>query len=258
MGTTDQKTREPYLRCFCCPPNLVRTVAKVSGWAYSLSETGVAVNLYGGNKLATVLQDGSELKLKQETQYPWDGRVKITIQQCKEEPFELLLRIPGWADEASILLHGQDAGVEAVPGTYARIQRSWNSGDVVTLDIPLNIKLLEGHPRIEEVRNQVAIKRGPVVYCVESPDLPEGTSVLDVYLPESSKLEAQYRPDFLGGLTTIQGAVLLRTDKKNGMYRSLDLPRWTKVTTQFVPYYAWSNRGEAEMTVWLPIIWNSN
>jgi uncharacterized protein len=122
--------------------------------------------------------------------------------------------------------------------------------------MPMDIKLLEGHPRIEEVRNQVAIKRGPVVYCIESPDLPEGTDILDVYLPETSKLIAQHRPDFLGGLTTISGDVLLRSDKKEGMYRPLTKPAWETVKTTFVPYYAWSNRGQSEMTVWLPIVWD--
>ena len=121
----------------------------------------------------------------------------------------------------------------------------------------MEIKLIEGHPRIEEVRNQVAIKRGPVVYCLESPDLPEGTRILDVYLPEDAELVAQYRLDFLGGATTINGDVLLRSDRGKGMYRTLSKPAWKAVKTSFVPYYAWSNRGTCEMTVWLPIVWAS-
>jgi len=255
MDTTDQKTRAPYIPCFCCPPNLVRTIAKVSGWAYSLSENGIAVNLYGGNKLATQLLDGSEIKLRQDTQYPWDGDVKITVQECKDGPFEMLLRIPEWAEGTRIILNGKTASVEAEPGSYARIKRHWKTSDVIALDIPMDIKLIEGHPRIEEVRNQVAIKRGPVVYCVESPDLPKNTDILDVYLPAKSGLEAKYQPDFLGGLTTISGKVLLRKDNKEGMYRTLEKPDWKEVETQFVPYFAWSNRGVSEMTVWMPIIW---
>jgi DUF1680 family protein len=256
MDTTDQKTREPYIPCFCCPPNLVRTIAKSPGWAYGLSENGVALNLYGGNVLDTKMLDGSCLRLTQETQYPWDGSVTITIDDCRDTPFEMLLRIPGWADGATILVNGEDAGIEVKPGAYARIERRWKKGDVVTLDIPMEIELIEGHPRIEEVRNQVAIKRGPIVYCIESPDLPEGTGILDVYLPENSRLEANYRPDFLGGMTTVSGNVLLRLDKKDGMYRTLDGPDWKEVKTRFVPYFAWSNRGVSEMTVWLPIVWD--
>jgi DUF1680 family protein len=153
------------------------------------------------------------------------------------------------------MVNGNDAGVEAVPGTFATIKRSWEKGDVLSLNMPMEINLLDGDPRIEEVRNQAAIKRGPVVYCIESPDLPENTDILNVYLPVKSKLEAKYRPDFLGGLTSIRGEVKIRKDNREGMYRKISDPTWESAFTTFVPYYAWSNRGASEMTVWLPMIW---
>lgn len=254
-SSTRSFNREPYINCFCCPPNLVRTIAKVSGWAYSLSENGVAVNLYGSNELKTKLVDGSDLFLSQVTDYPWDGKVTITIGKCKKEAFEVLVRIPEWAEGSKLLINGGDAGTEVKAGTFARIERKWKKGDVITLEMPMDIRLIEGHPRIEEVRNQVAIKRGPVVYCIESPDLPGETGILDVYLPETSELKAEYKPDFLGGLATISGDVLLRKDKTDGMYRVLNEPEWLRTRTQFVPYFAWSNRGTAEMTVWMPLVW---
>ncbi len=252
---TESATREPYIECFCCPPNLVRTIAKSAAWAYSLSENGLSVNLYGGNRLDTTLLDGSRIVLTQETRYPWDGAVQICVQECKEAPFEMLLRIPDWAEGTTIRVNGEDAGVETTPGTFAKIERPWKQGDIVTLDMPMEIRLLEGHPRIEEVRNQAAIQRGPVVYCIESPDLPENTGILDVYLPISSDLEAEYHPELMGGLTTISAEVALRKDKKEGMYRALNKLEWQTVKTQFVPYYSWCNRGESEMTVWVPIMW---
>ncbi|MCK5617334.1 glycoside hydrolase family 127 protein, partial [Candidatus Pacearchaeota archaeon] len=175
MDTTDHATRVPYIPCFCCPPNMVRTIAKSPGWAYSLSENGIAVNLYGGNKLDTQLVDGSRIQLMQDTQYPWDGEVKITMKSCKKAPFEMLLRIPEWAEGSKIMVNGKEARIETKPGTYAKVKRKWKTGDVVALDMPMDIKLIEGHRRIEEVRNQAAIKRGPVVYCVETPDLPGNT-----------------------------------------------------------------------------------
>ena len=199
--------------------------------------------------------DGSKIRLKQDSQYPWDGAVKITIEECKDKPFEMLLRIPEWAVGTRITINGRDAGVEAVPGTFARIELAWKAGDVVALEMPMDITLIEGHPRIEETRNQAAIKRGPVVYCIESPDLPENTDILDVYLPISLDLKAEYQPEFLGGLTTISGNVVLRRDKKEGMYRTLVKPEWKTIQTQFVPYYSWCNRGQSEMTVWMPIVW---
>ena len=253
---TELSEREPYLACFCCPPNLVRTIAKVSAWAYSLAPNGVAVNLYGGNRLDTKLLDGSALRLSQESMYPWEGAVKITLQACKSDPFEVWLRIPDWVEDASLKVNGKDAGVSAIPGTFAKIKRTWKAGDVIAIDLPMEATFVEGHPRIEEVRNQVAIQRGPMVYCIESPDLPEGTAILDVYIAGDSPLKAEYQNDFLGGITTIKGEVLLRTNTSEGMYRKVDKPRWKTYPTQFVPYYAWSNRGKAEMTVFMPVVWS--
>ncbi|MCM2678513.1 glycoside hydrolase family 127 protein [Echinimonas agarilytica] len=252
---TESADREEYIECFCCPPNIVRTVAKVSGWAYSLSDNGLAVNLYGGNKLDTQLLDGSNIQLTQSTHYPWNGSVSITIDACKDTAFDLMLRIPGWARQATVLVNGQDCGVEVKAGEFANINRVWAAGDTITLEMPMEINFVEGHPRIEEIRNQVAIKRGPLVYCIESPDLPENTGILDVYISGDTELKAQHKTDFLGGVTTIEGSVQLRSDSEQSMYRNVSKPVWQQHDAQFVPYFAWSNRGTAEMTVFMPIIW---
>lgn len=254
-NVTETPNREPYLSCFCCPPNLVRTIANVSSWAYSLSENGVTVNLYGSNTLDTKLSDGSRIKLNQETEYPWEGLVKLTVEECKSEDFEIKLRIPSWVDGASILLNNIKIETNAIPGEFATIARQWKKGDVIILDMPMEVKLMEGHPRIEEIRNQVALKRGPIVYCIESPDLPEGTNILDIYYNGNSALEVRNRPDFLGGVSMIHGEVLIRKDSSDGMYRTVKQPKWESFKTQFVPYFAWSNRGMAEMTVFMPITW---
>ncbi|WP_420400477.1 glycoside hydrolase family 127 protein [Flagellimonas sp.] len=254
-ATTERAERVPYIPVFCCPPNLARTIAKLSGWAYSKSGNGIAVNLYGGNKLNTKLADGSTLKLKQETNYPWSGDVKITIEEAKETPFEMLFRIPEWAEGTKILVNGKEVGADVVPSTFAKVERIWKQGDVVTIEIPMDVNFIEGHPLIEEVRNQVAIKRGPLVYCIESPDLPENTKILDVYIDKNTQLTANHKPDLLGGVTTIDGEVLLRETKENKMYRKIQEPEWKQYETSFVPYFAWSNRGRAEMTVWIPIVW---
>ncbi|WP_255416085.1 glycoside hydrolase family 127 protein [Reichenbachiella sp. MSK19-1] len=251
---TELPQRAPYLDCFCCPPNLVRTIAKSPGWAYSKSANGISVNLYGGNELNTTLLDGSVLKLTQTSDYPWDGAVKIEIKECKAEPFDIILRVPNWAKGTSIKVNGQS--VEAVPGQFAKITRTWQSGDVIEMDMPMEITMLEGHPRIEEVRNQVAIKRGPVVYCVETPDLPKGTSILDVYVSGDSPMKAEYEEDLLGGVTAIKAEFMLRQPQSgDDMYRAVSKPVFEKYQGQLIPYFAWSNRGEAELNVFLPVIW---
>jgi len=255
--STESAVREPYLDCFCCPPNLVRTIAKLSGWAYSLTENGLAVNMYGGNHLKTQLLNGEEIELNQESQYPWDGAVKISVEKCQKKPFAIALRIPGWAEGSTITINGEKYLTPIVADTYVQLDRKWKKGDVINFIMPMKVKREEGHPRIEEVRNQVAIQRGPVIYCAETPDLPQGTSILDVYLPYSSTLTPVYKKNLLGGLTVINGDVRIRLDNKSTrMYHPLVKPQWKTATIQFVPYYSWCNRGKSEMTVWFPVIWD--
>jgi len=247
--------RQPYLKCFCCPPNLVRTIAKSPGWAYSKSENGISVNLYGGNKLETTLLDGSAIKLSQKSMYPWDGAVEITIKESKADPFEMLLRIPAWAKGTTIKVNGKS--IENVTaGSFAKIQRKWSAGDVISLDMPMETKFIEGHPRIEEVRNQVAIKRGPVVYALETPDLPKGTDITDVYISSNKALKPVYKPNLLGGVTTIETDLSIRNDALDNMYNEVSKPNMKTYATQLIPYFAWSNRGQGEMTVFMPVIWN--
>ena len=252
---TETPNREPYLPCFCCPPNLVRTIAQVSVWAYSLTENGLAVNLFGGNKLETELTDGSTIKLTQTTNYPWEGVVNIKIEECKSSSFEINIRVPDWANGSSISINGENNGAEIKAGVYAKIERNWKAGDEIVLNMPMDIQLVEGHPRIEEVRNQVAVKRGPVVYCIESPDLPKDAGILDVYVDGNDVMEVEYHPEFLGGVSIINTNLLLRKDKNEGLYRSMIKPNWDIYPTKLVPYFSWSNRGTAEMTVFMPVVW---
>ncbi|TXG34674.1 glycoside hydrolase family 127 protein [Seonamhaeicola maritimus] len=253
---TEFPIRQPYLNCFCCPPNLVRTICKLSGWAYSKSENGIAVNLYGGNKLSTTLLDGSKIELIQKTDYPWEGEVNISIAKCKEEAFDIKLRIPDWTQGAQIFINGKDAKVDVSAGNFAVINRKWTEGDILTLNMPMDVTFIEGHTRIEEVRNQVAVKRGPIVYCLESPDLPKNTKIVDVYLKSNATLKPEFKPDFLEGVTTLDTEVLLRKNSnEKSMYSKVEKPVFESYKAQLVPYYSWSNRGQAEMSVWLPIIW---
>ncbi|MBB6461951.1 glycoside hydrolase family 127 protein [Flammeovirga kamogawensis] len=253
---TESPHREPYLECFCCPPNLVRTIAKSSNWAYSLSKNGIAINLYGGNTLSTHLEDGSALELNQVTNYPWEGSVNITVGKSKKQPFDMMLRIPDWAKGTTIKVNGEAANVDAVPGKYAVVNRKWKKGDIITIDMPMEAKLVEAHPRIEEARNQVAIKRGPVVYCMETPDLPEGTKILDVYVQGNAPLTASYKPDLLGGVATIEASLLLRKNQEaDKIYTTIDRPEFVEYKTELVPYFSWNNRGNSEMTVFMPVVW---
>ena len=165
------------------------------------------------------------------------------------------LRIPAWAKGSTLEVNGQNVE-NILTGSFAQLERQWSSGDKITLNMPMQAKFIEGHPRIEELRNQVAVKRGPVVYALESPDLPKGTHITDVYISSSKDLKSVHKPNELGGVTTIETELLIRKDEQKGMYNEVSKPKLETYSTQLIPYYTWSNRGQGEMTVFMPIIWD--
>jgi DUF1680 family protein len=247
------RRRVPFVTSYCCPPNVLRTIAEVNGLAYSKTANAVWVNIYGGSALSTKL-NGEPLKLTQETNYPWDGLVRIKMDECPANEFILKLRIPGWAESAAIHVNNEPATTETRPATYAEIRRHWKAGDEVRLELPMPAQLIEAHPLVEEARNQVAIKRGPIVYCLESCDLPDGVRVQNVAIPADAELVTRFDADLLQGVAVVEAAIsaFAAGDWSSTLYRPLDSRRQQQITARFIPYYAWSNRGPSEMSVWLP------
>lgn len=248
-------TREHYISCYCCPPNIVRSIAEAGSYAYSISDEGVWVHLYGGNVLDTELGDGSKLKLTQETDYPWDGKVKITVDVSEKNDFAVMLRIPGWVTGAMLKVNGQDQQDDLQPGRYVVLHRMWSTGDVIELDLPMRVMLIEAHPLVEECRNQVAIKRGPVVYCLESIDLPEDVKVSEVAIPHDIELKPQSGDSVLKDIIVLEGKaeVVEEGNWSDQLYREFRSQPAKMIDTRFIPYYAWDNRGLSEMAVWLPV-----
>jgi len=249
------RTRQGYYSSFCCPPNVARTIAECSNYAYSKTEHGIAVNLYGASTLETTV-NGEKLKLAQETDYPWDGTVKITVQAAPKDACTIAVRIPGWSKEASLTVAGEPIKDVLKPGTYFEISRHWAPATVVELHLPMPARLLEAHPLIEEARNQVAIQRGPIVYCVESTDLSEGIRLSDVVVPASIEWSSEYNPMLLCGVVTLSGSALAVTEPKwsSQLYRELPAQATRKIDLKLIPYFAWGNRGKSEMSVWLPLV----
>ena len=249
------RTRVPFVTSFCCPPNVVRTIAEVGGYAYGKSDDAIWVNLYGSNTLSTALADGNVIHLVQTTNYPWDGEIEITVAKSRSTPFALKLRIPGWAESAKLSLDGATIAGDAAPGSYAEIRRTWKAGEKVRLQIGMPPRLIESNPLVEETRNHVAIKRGPVVYCLESNDLPEGTQLADISVPADIRLTPRFDADLLQGVSVLEGTFSARPagDWDGRLYRVLKRTESTPVATRLIPYYTWSNRGRSEMSVWLPL-----
>lgn len=246
------RMRVPFVSSFCCPPNLVRTLAEIGGYAYGKSSNAVWVNLYGGSTLNTTL-NGASLKLTEETEYPWNGRVRITINECGSTPFALKLRIPGWAKSASVRVNLGPIADASAPGAYFELRRTWKAGDVVDLDLDMRTELVEANPLVEETLGQVALKRGPVVYCLESVDLPAGAGVMDITVPSDAKFLARYDQRLLGGVATLDGTLLAKPkqDWSGQLYREVKPVESKPVKARLIPYYVWGNRGKSEMSVWL-------
>lgn len=249
------RTRESYISCFCCPPNIARTIAGASGYAYGVSDEGIWVNLYGSNVLDTKLADGSDINLIQNTDYPWEGRIEILVNLPESKTFSVMLRIPGWASEADLRVNGRSVSTDTQPGEYAVINRKWSAGDTIELDVPMRVRLIQANPLVEEVRNQVAIMRGPLAYCLESVDLPEGIEITEVTIPRSIRLNPRYDGDLLAGVSVLEGkAEAFQSDDWSGeLYRELKPQKPQEIDIRLIPYYAWGNRDECDMTVWMPV-----
>jgi DUF1680 family protein len=248
------RSRVPFVTSYCCPPNVLRTIAEVNGYAYSQTDRAIWVNLYGGNKLSATL-NGKPLELSQSTEYPWGGRIRITVDRCPQTEFSLRLRIPGWADGATICINDSAAGVNPSPGTYAEIHRRWEPGDIIELNLPMPIRLMEANPLVEETLNQVAIQRGPIVYCLESHDLPSGVRVQDVAVPANANFTVRFDAELLQGVAVIAANFTVNASESwdGKLYRPLQARPGRHVKARLIPYYAWSNRGPSEMSVWLPV-----
>jgi DUF1680 family protein len=248
------KDRIPYIALSnCCPPNVVRTIAELSNYAYSISEKGLWFHLYGGNDINTVLKNGKPLKLKQETNYPWDGNIKITIEQAADA--SLFFRVPGWCKGAIIKVNGNTFKTNISSGTYAEVNRKWKEGDVILLTLPMEARLVEANPLVEETRNLVAVKRGPVVYCIESADYPKNENIFDVALPVNAVFKPSMKRISNSNILFLSGQAYLLNEKKwnNTLYREINSAAPKKINIQLIPYYAWGNRGHAEMSVWMPV-----
>jgi DUF1680 family protein len=255
QNTKDDGCRSTHLSVFCCPPNIIRTIAQMHTYAYSVSDEGVWVNLYGSNKLHTKLNDGSEIILNQETNYPWEGQINIAIEVAEEKEFSMMLRIPAWANGATLKINGQSTQNKLNAGSYFELKRVWKSGDNIQLELPMTVKLIKADPSVEETRNQVAVKRGPIVYCLESNDLPEDVNISEVTIPQDIKLKPRFDGKLLSGVTLLEGDADIYKEENwsDQLYRELSPLTAEKVSIKLIPYYAWSNRNHADMTVWMPL-----
>lgn len=250
--------RSEYILSYCCPPNLARTIAQTAEYAYAVNEDGLWTGLYGDNEASFTLKNGAAFTLRQQTDYPFDGRITFTVSVSNGKPFALRLRIPAWAEQA--VLHCPDRTIAlsaADAGSYYTVDVARPEGFTMTLDLHMIPRVTVGHGLIEEDRNQAAIEVGPLVYCVESPDT-DAPSLEDLLLPLNPAFtvtdgEVAGRPMKVLE-TTMLRQVTAEADREK-LYRTLQAPALERVQVRLIPYYAWDNRGRGEMLIWLPLAW---
>jgi DUF1680 family protein len=240
-----QAGRAPWFGCACCPPNLMRTLASLGGYFYAVRGDSLYVNLYAQSE-ARVDVAGTPIGITQTTNYPWNGAVKIAVAPAKPAKFTLRLRIPGWAQgqpvpsdlysfepasdgaKWSAKVNGQPVAT-ALENGYLALTREWKAGDTVELDLPMPVRLVHGDEKIAATRGQIAIERGPIVYCVEA----VGQSLPAAPLAAPIRFAAQSSPGVFRGAVTLE-------------VKSAAAPAFAAI-----PYYAWNNRGLAPMEVWI-------
>ncbi|MBI5670125.1 MAG: glycoside hydrolase family 127 protein [Chloroflexi bacterium] len=243
--------RQPWFNCACCPPNLARLLAQMPGYVYSVSDEGVWAHLYAQNDAQLTLTNGQTARLKQRTNYPWDGRIDLVVEGSGE--FSLFLRIPGWCDGASLAINTQPFDGALTPGTYVEVRRQWQSGDRLRLTLPMPVRAVESHPRVTANTGRVALMRGPILYCVEAADNPglnlDGLTLCD------EPYDSSFFFNMLGAVIALHATAHTQPPAApwgNELYRTTRLqatPETTQITA--IPYFAWGNREAGPMQVWL-------
>ena len=239
------KHRQRYISCFCCPPNTLRTLCEAQEYAYSIKDDTLWVNLYGQNELKT-----KDLEIEQTTNYPWDGHITLTVKKAKHLA-SIRMHIPSWSTDMTLRLNGQPILAEDL-----RQPRKWKKGDTVELDLPMKARLVEANPLVEEAKNQIAVVRGPIVYCLEGQDIEGGHRINDIAIPADIQFTEKKITISNSDMIALEGeALLVNNDSwsNDQLYRDLRPASKQKVKIRLIPYYAWDNRGIDDMSLWLPL-----
>jgi uncharacterized protein len=264
LASNGQHQRREWFGTACCPANIARLVTSVGNYIYGKSNDGIWVNLFVGSN-TDVQVNGNDLSVKMDTNYPWDGKVKLNVDPAKKAVFKLYIRVPGWTKSSSgsnnlynylgnqapeiikINVNGKNdqKEIKVNDNGYIVIEREWSKGDLVDLELPMTIKKYAADKDVKYDNDRIAIQRGPLVYCVEGADNKEG--VWNLLLPENSTFSEMNYAILDEPVVALQTEVPSAYPDANGKGITI---RQRKITA--IPYYCWANRGANDMQVWLP------
>ncbi len=246
--------RKRWLDCACCPPNLMRLLASLGQYFATHSNAGVQVHQYDNAVIHAPLPSGNPVKLTMQSHYPWHGNVKLRIEDTDGSDWQLLLRVPEWTIDLDVSINGKRVDNPVISSGYLALERAWQAGDGIELTLQMTPELIEANPRVDAVRNSVAIQYGPLIYCVEAHDHPH-VNLMDVQIDPASALQTFETDSGTVGIKA-SGSVLNAKNWQSHLYRRLrerDQSSSDPITLTAVPYYTWSNRGENAMRIWIPI-----
>ena len=262
LESNGQHQRQEWFGCACCPSNLSRFIPSVPGYVYSTGENDLFVNLYMANK-AKIDLNGTQINITQDTRYPYDGAIKLILDPEKKSTFSLNLRVPGWArnevvpgdlyhfkkqyqGEIIVMVNGDKQPGEITDG-FIRLHKTWKAGDIVEIHFPMPVRLIEANELVEADQGRLAVQRGPLVFCAEWPDNPEG-HVLNLALDPDQKFAEEFDAGLLGGTVVLTGSAISCRSTLQG-----EIITGAQQDIKLIPYHLWNNRGPGEMMVWLPL-----
>lgn len=252
--------RAGWFDCSCCPTNVARLIPSIPGYVYAQNGDNVYVNLFVSST-ATLNVRGKQVSIVQQNNYPWDGGLKFTVSPKTSDDFNLLIRIPGWAQNkavpsdlysfasasekrTAISINGQPVEY-AIEKGYAVLKRKWKKGDVVDVALPMEVQKVVANNNVKDDVGKVALQRGPLVYCAEWPD--NDGKAANIIVPQNTAFTSEYKPDLLNGVLVLKAAVpFVNIDEQN-----MNISTAQKTMTA-IPYYAWAHRGKGEMVLWFP------
>ena len=266
FNADNTKERQPWFGCACCPSNLCRFIPSFPGYMYAVKNRSLYVNLFASNT-ATIQVEGKNVVLEQQTNYPWDGDITLTVKQNKAKAFNMMVRIPGWVDRSpvssdlyrfsddvlgsySVKVNGQEVKAERTKG-YLNINRQWKKGDVVTIHFDMPVRTVKANGHVAADRGRIAVERGPLVYCAEGAD-NQDFSIFNFLMPR--------QPRFTVADQTITATQSNMTFSVKGITvegQAIDINPQGEASVKparlkMIPYYAWNHRGIGLMEVWMP------
>ncbi|HYO22803.1 MAG TPA: beta-L-arabinofuranosidase domain-containing protein, partial [Flavisolibacter sp.] len=253
-------SRAGWFDCSCCPTNMARLLPSVPGYMYAQKENNIYVNLFAAST-TEITVNNKPVTILQENNYPWSGALKFVVSPKSSSDFNLMIRIPGWAENkvlpsdlysfasaangaVDIKINGEKVAYQMQKG-YAVLSKRWKKGDVVEVALPMDVKLVKSNQILKENEGKTAVQRGPLVYCAEWVD--NGGRTSNILLPSSASFNVEEKKELLNGVTVVRTSAPVIAISEDGQRVTTE-----NKTVTLIPYYAWANRGKGEMMVWFP------